>query len=108
MNKNTAENEALLELVGLAKKDKEDGRVASSSEFKRKYADELLNKGMTTILSCKTYDQLINAISFCNLIYRRIGKDIGMVNKVNMHSLFERSIGYAQCNIKSIKGDSNE
>ena len=39
MNKNTAENEALLELVGLAKKDKEDGRVASSSEFKCKLAD---------------------------------------------------------------------
>jgi len=39
MNKNTAENEALLELVGLARKDKEAGRVASSSEFKRKLAD---------------------------------------------------------------------
>ena len=39
MNKNTEENEALLELVGLARKDKEAGRVASSSEFKCKLAD---------------------------------------------------------------------
>ena len=38
MNKDTTENEALLELVGLAKKDKEAGRVASSSEFKSKLA----------------------------------------------------------------------
>ena len=36
MNKDDIEKEALLELVGLAKKDKEAGRVISSDEIKNK------------------------------------------------------------------------
>ena len=49
MNKDDIEkeaNEALLELVGLAKKDKESGRVISSDELKNKLASrksELIN-----------------------------------------------------------------
>jgi hypothetical protein len=71
------------------------------SEIKLKEADALVDKGMRVILSCNSLDQLRNAITFCNLIFRKVGRELGMVNKVNMHPLFERSVGYAQCKIKA-------
>jgi hypothetical protein len=63
-------------------------------------ANEMVNKAMKVILSCKSVDQLNNAIEFARLVHRQLSKEIGFVNSTKFHTLIERSIGFAQCQIK--------
>ncbi len=60
--------------------------------------DELTNKTMYVILSCKTFDQLRVAIKFTELAYRKLSRE-GLATMKHI-TLLERSIGYAQCQIK--------
>ena len=64
-------------------------------------ANALVKKGMSVILSCKTLGQLQSAICYANLIYRQISKEIGFANRTKFTPLIERSIGFAQCQIKA-------
>jgi hypothetical protein len=70
-------------------------------------ATRLVNRGMTVILSCETTDQLKTATTYADLIYRKLAREIGLINHTQFISLIERSIGFAQCkvkyNVKSLK-----
>ena len=63
-------------------------------------ANNLVNKGMKVILSCKNIDQLDNAVKYADLVYRVLAREIGLINNTQFISLIERSIGFAQCQIK--------
>jgi hypothetical protein len=65
-------------------------------------AEKLVNKAMSVILSCRTMDQLSNAVTYSRLVYKLLAKEIGLVNNSNFICLIERSMGYAQCRIESI------
>ena len=60
----------------------------------------LVNRSMKIILSCTTLEQLNVAVKYADLVYKRISQTIGLVNNSQFISLTERSIGFAQCNIK--------
>ena len=64
-----------------------------------KEANALVNRGMSVVLSCKTLPQLESAVKYADLIYRKINKEVGLINNTKFISLIERSIGYAQCKI---------
>jgi len=63
-------------------------------------ANVLVNKSMKVILSCKNLEQLSVAVKYADLVYKKISRTIGLVNNTQFISLIERSIGFAQCNIK--------
>ena len=63
-------------------------------------AEKLVQRSMTVILSCETLEQLGNAVRYSNLVYRKLSDGIGLVNNTKFIQLTERSIGFAQCNIK--------
>ena len=63
-------------------------------------ADELVNRSMEVILSCKTLKQLNVAVKYSDLVYKRLSKEIGLINNMNFVCLTERSIGFAQCLVK--------
>ena len=67
-------------------------------------AKNLVNRAMKIILSCRSLDQLHVAVKYADLTYRKISKTIGLVNTVNFVRLIERSIGFAQCQIKAKQG----
>ena len=60
---------------------------------------QLVDKVMQVILSCKTLPQLNNAVIYASFAYKKISKEIGLVNSTKCIYLFERSIGYAHCKI---------
>lgn len=64
-------------------------------------ANNLVNKCMSVILSCKTMPQLNVACTYAILVYRQLARELGLINNTNFVSLIERTIGYAQCQIKS-------
>ncbi len=63
-------------------------------------ANELVNRNVRVILSCETLEQLNVAVKYADLVYRKLSKEIGLVNNTQFMSLTERSIGFAQCQIK--------
>ena len=65
-----------------------------------KQADKLVEKTMLVILSCQTLAQLNNASRYASLAYEKLSKEVGLVNNSRFISKIERSIGFAQCNIK--------
>lgn len=71
-------------------------------------ANKLVNKSMKVILSCKNLDQLNIAVRYASLVYNKISRTIGLVNNSQFISLTERSIGFAQCQIKCNSRDNNE
>lgn len=64
-----------------------------------KEAKAIVDKCMHVIVSCKNQDQLNIAVKYSRLTYKLLAKEIG--NNMNFISLVERSIGWAQCNIKN-------
>ena len=68
-------------------------------------AKELVNKSMKVILSCKTLEQLNAAVRYAGLVYKKLGQEIGLINNMNFVCLTERSIGFAQCQIKYSKAE---
>lgn len=62
-------------------------------------ATKLLNKAMAVILSCETKTQLEVAVGYSSLAYRIIRNETLFTNNMQIISLMERSIGYAQCQI---------
>lgn len=63
-------------------------------------ATKLVNRSVSIILSCKTMEQLINAVKYADLVCRKISKEIGLLNHTQFISITERSIGFAQCQVK--------
>lgn len=64
-------------------------------------ANELVNKSMNVILSCKTSSRLEVGVKYADLVYKKISNNIGLLNDTRFISLIERSIGFAQCQIKN-------
>lgn len=60
----------------------------------------LVSKVSLVILSCKTEGQLNVAIRYASLAYIQLAKTMGLANSTKCHVVFDRSIGYAQCQIK--------
>ncbi len=65
-----------------------------------KEAEILASKTMRTILSCRTTESLNIAVRYSELAYRRLAKEIGLVNNMQFICRVERAIGFAQCQIK--------
>jgi len=65
-----------------------------------KKADELVNKSMKVILSCKTLEQLNVALEYSKLLYKKLSGEVSLSLKFRYLMLIERSIGFAQCQIK--------
>jgi hypothetical protein len=65
-----------------------------------KEATDLVNRSIRVILSCETLHQLNVAVEYSNLVYRLIAEGVGLINNTRFISLTERSIGFAQCQIK--------
>jgi hypothetical protein len=63
-------------------------------------ATRLVDKCMTVILSCETIDQLKTATRYADFIYRKLAREIGLINHTQFIALIERSIGFAQCKVK--------
>lgn len=66
----------------------------------KKEADALVQRSMEVILSCKTMSQLDTAVRYSNLVYKKLAYTIGLINNMKFVTLMERSIGFAQCQIK--------
>lgn len=68
-----------------------------------KEAETLVNKAMRVILSCRTMVQLNYAVRFSSLAYEQLARETGLINRMGFVNRIERSIGYAQCQIKHVK-----
>lgn len=66
----------------------------------KQQAQKIVDKCMLVILSCKTHNQLCTAVKYSDFAYRLLQKEIGLINNMNFLCLIERSIGFAQCQIK--------
>lgn len=63
----------------------------------------LVQRVMAVILSCKTEDQLMNAYKYVKLAHKKMYNGIGhegFVKEIHNFTAIERSIGFAQCQIK--------
>lgn len=59
----------------------------------------LVYKAMLVVLSCKTEEQLNVAISYANLVYKRLSKDTGLLNSSKFSPLINKSIGFSLCKL---------
>ena len=66
-------------------------------------AKQLVDRCMWVIMSCETMDQLSTAVRYSRLVYRKLSREIGIINNARFISLIERSIGFTQCQIKCNK-----
>ena len=66
-----------------------------------KEAEALVKKAMSVILSCNTMTQLDISVRYADLAYWKLSREVGLVNNSRFICLIERSIGFAQCKIKS-------
>lgn len=65
-----------------------------------KEANTLIDRTMKVILSCKTMEQLNAAIGYANLAYSELFRNGLSIERARFTPLIERSVGYAQCQIK--------
>ena len=60
----------------------------------------IIDKTMKVCLSCTTEVELKVAIAYRDLAYRMVMPKLNLQERVNVVIVVERSIGFAQCNIK--------
>ena len=54
-----------------------------------KQAKELVDKCMNVIVSCKTNEQLNNAVKYSGFAYKLLAKEIGLINNMNFITLID-------------------
>ena len=62
----------------------------------RKEADELVDKALKVISSCKTIDQIAYAERYCGFVVEQLGE---FLNLTGFYEAMHRAIGYNLCKI---------
>ena len=72
--------------------------------MKMKDAEDLIEKVRKVLLSCESADQLLVGMTFHKLAVKKIeNSKIKFKNRVKLHILLERSIGFSLCKIKMLE-----